>query len=802
MLSETKSIAERKRAVQHKPQSPANLSLQACMQIEGDKMKILIFVIVFLTTFCFHVLAKESQQQPKNTYIIHMDKSNMPASFEDHFQWYDSSLQSVSDSADMLYTYHSVIHGFSTRLTAEEAQLLEKHPGVLSVLPEMRYELHTTRTPEFLGLGRSEALFPAADKLSEVIVGVLDTGAWPESRSYDDTGLGPVPSGWKGQCEVGNNFNLSNCNRKLIGARYFSKGYEAAYGDIDIKVESKSPRDDDGHGTHTSTTAAGSTIADASLFGYATGTARGMASKARIAAYKVCWLGGCFGSDIVAGIEKAVEDGVDVISMSIGGGLPDYYRDPVAIGAFGAMAHGILVSCSAGNGGPSPGSLSNVAPWITTVGAGTLDRDFPAYISLGNGKKYKGVSLYSGKPLSGGLFPLVYAGSASNSTGTGNLCLPDNLIPGKVAGKVVVCDRGANPRVQKGQVVKDAGGVGMILTNTDSYGEELVADAHLLPTAAVGQKFGDVIKSYLKSDTNPTATISAGSTQLEIKPSPVIAAFSSRGPNPLTPEILKPDLVAPGVNILAGWTGRVGPTGLDGDKRHVSFNIISGTSMSCPHVSGLAALLKAEHPEWSPAAIRSALMTTAYAKYQNGEIIQDVATGRPATPFDYGAGHADPVAALDPGLVYDAGVQDYFSFLCALNYTAEQIKGSTNLNFNCNSRKNYSLRDFNYPSFAVPLETASGKGGGAGVSSTVKYTRTLTNVGAPATYKVSVSSKPSSVKILVEPQLLSFSQAYEKKTYTVTFTAASMPSGTTSFARLEWSDGKHIVGSPIAFSWT
>ncbi|KAF3446573.1 hypothetical protein FNV43_RR11753 [Rhamnella rubrinervis] len=764
-------------------------------------MKIYNFMLAFLTVFHFHVIAEEGQQQPKSTYIIRMDKSNMPASFEDHVQWYGSSLQSVSDSADMIYTYHNVIHGFSTRLTAEEAQLFEKQPGVLSVLPELRYELHTTRTPEFLGLGKSDTLIPASDRLSDVIVGVLDTGAWPESKSYDDTGLGPVPSGWKGQCEVGDNFNSSNCNRKLIGARYFSKAYEAAFGDVDNKVESKSPRDDDGHGTHTSTTAAGSATAEASLFGYATGTARGMADKARIATYKVCWLGGCFGSDIVAAIEKAVEDGVNVLSMSIGGGLPDYYRDPVAIGAFGATAHGILVSCSAGNGGPSPGSLSNVAPWITTVGAGTLDRDFPTYITLGNGIKYRGVSLYNGKHSSDLLVPVVYAGSVSNST-SGNLCLPDTLVPTKVAGKIVICDRGSNPRVQKGQVVKDAGGVGMILTNTDSYGEELVADAHLLPTAAVGQKISDAIKNYLKSNTNPTAKISSGRTELGIKPSPVVAAFSSRGPNPLTAEILKPDLIAPGVNILAGWTGRVGPTGLDSDKRRVSFNIISGTSMACPHVSGLAALVKAEHQEWSPAAIRSALMTTAYATYSDGGDIEDVATGTPATPFDYGAGHVNPVAALDPGLVYDAGVQDYLGFLCALDYSAEQIKLATNMDLTCNPNKHYNLGNVNYPSFAVPLQTASGRRGGVGVSSTVKHTRTLTNVGAPATYTVTVSSKLSSVKILVEPQSLRFSKAYEKKTYTVTFIAASLPSGTTSFARLEWSDGKHIVGSPIAFTWT
>ncbi|GMI91099.1 Subtilisin-like Serine protease 1.7 [Hibiscus trionum] len=768
--------------------------------MQSLKLK-LVEIFLFLCLYYACIVAEEKIQQAKRTYIVHMDKSNMPESFTHHSLWYDSSLKSVSDSASVLYRYENVVHGYSTMLTAEEAESLGEQPGILSVLPEVIYELHTTRTPEFLGLGKSTTLFPTSDSMGDVILGILDTGVWPELKSFDDSQLGPVPSRWKGRCEVGKNFSASSCNKKLIGAKFFSKGYEAAFGPIDETMESKSPRDDDGHGTHTATTAAGSVVSSANLLGYASGTARGMASQARVAVYKVCWLGGCFGSDIVAAMDAAVADGVDVLSMSIGGGLSEYYGDTVAIGAFTAAANGIFVSCSAGNSGPMPSSLSNVAPWITTVGAGTLDRDFPASITLGNNEKYSGVTLYSGKQLSDSMVPLVYGGNTSNSSG-GNLCMSGSLVPEKISGKIVVCDRGGSARVQKGVVVKEAGGVGMILANTDTYGEELVADAHLLPSAAVGQKTGDAIKKYIASAHNPTAIIGPGTTKLGVQPSPVVAAFSSRGPNPITPAILKPDIIAPGVNILAGWTGAVGPTGLDSDPRHVNFNIISGTSMSCPHVSGLAALLKAAHPEWSPAAIKSALMTTAYTAYKSGQKVEDVATGEPATPFDYGAGHVDPVAALDPGLVYDATIDDYLGFLCALNYTPTQIKGTTHRDFNCQKNKEYSVGDLNYPSFSVPLETASGKRGAAGISSPIKYTRTLTNVGAPATYKVSLYSQTQAVKMSVEPATLTFGAHYEKKSYTVTFTTSSMPSGTTSFAHLEWSDGKHIVRSPIAFSWT
>ncbi|KAK4794467.1 hypothetical protein SAY86_012461 [Trapa natans] len=769
-------------------------------------MEILTMTIPLAILCTFLPFIGAAQQQlgdSRHAYIVLADKTQMPLAFNDHMEWYGSSLRSVSGVADMLYTYNTVIHGFSTQLTPDESRSLRHLPGILSVIPDVKYELHTTHSPAFLGLDEGSLSSPngAFSGSYDVIVGVLDSGVWPESKSFDDSGFGPVPSRWKGACQAGNGFNSTSCNRKLIGARYFSRGYEAALGPIDGSKESKSPRDEDGHGTHTSSTAAGSAVPGASLFGFASGMARGMAPKAQVAVYKVCWLGGCFGSDILAAMDAAIVDGVDVISMSLGGGVLDYFADPIAMGAFTAMSRGILVASSAGNRGPSPGMVGNVAPWLITVGAGTMDRDFPASVMLGNGKKYTGVSLYGGKQITG-LLPLVYAGSVTSSP-SGQYCTPGTLVASKVVGKIVVCDRGGSSRAEKGVVVRDAGGLGLVLANTENYGEELVADAHVLPSVALGQKAGEEVKSYASLDPKPTATIVSTGTRLGVQPSPVIAAFSSRGPNPLSPQVLKPDLIAPGVNILAGWTGAAGPTGLNDDRRRINFNIISGTSMSCPHVSGLAALLKAAHPEWSPAAIRSALMTTSYTTYKNGNTIKDVVRGSPATPFDYGSGHVNPMAAKDPGLVYDASAEDYLAFLCALNYSSTLIKQATNRDFTCQSGKNFRAEDLNYPSFAVPFETASSRTGGAGSTSTVKYTRTLTNVGSPGTYKVSVySDKTQMVKISVEPPMLSFSKINEKKSYTVTFFASSMPSGTTSFGRLEWSDRKHSVQSPIAFSWT
>ncbi|KAL3623586.1 hypothetical protein CASFOL_032402 [Castilleja foliolosa] len=269
-----------------------------------------------------------------------------------------------------------------------------------------------------------------------------------------------------------------------------------------LKSEAPSTRDSEGHGTHTASTAAGAIVPKASLYGYASGNASGMAPGARLAIYKVCWIDGCASSDILAAMDSTIDDGVDVLSMSIGGGRANYYLDEVAIGAFAAMEKGIVVSCSAGNSGPFVGSLANVAPWILTVGA-------------------------------------VY--NTSGSSNMSCLCIEGSLSRAAVEGKVVLCDRGVNARVEKGEAVKAAGGVGMILANSELNGEELTADSHVLPAVAMGMKAGVLIRNYVTNTKNPTVVLSFGGTVLNVKPSPVVAAFSSRGPNLVTPEILKPD---------------------------------------------------------------------------------------------------------------------------------------------------------------------------------------------------------------------------------------------------------------------
>ncbi|KAL0750777.1 hypothetical protein Bca101_032780 [Brassica carinata] len=389
----------------------------------------------------------------------------------------------------------------------------------------------------------------------------------------------------------------------------------------------------------------------------------------------------------------------------------------------------------------------------TPNSVGTIDCDFPALASFGNGENYTGASLFKGEALPAQLLPFVRAGKASNNATYGKYCFPETLTPERIKGKIFMCEEGGNDNVEKGEVVKAAGGLGMIIANVPDYGEELLGYAFNLPATTVGRKASDIIRHYVMTDPNPTASVVIQGTAVNVQPSPVLAAFSSLGPNSITPNILKPDLIAPGVNILAAWTGAVEPSGLASDTRRVEFNIISGTSMSCPHVSGLAALLKSVHPKWSPAAIRSALMTTACNTYSDRQPLLDIATVEPSTPFGHGAGHVSPTTVISPGLIYDLTTQDYIDFLCALNYKSSQITKVSRGSYACDSNKTYSVTDLNYLSFAVNVEG----------SNTYKYTRTVTSVGGAGSYSVKVISETTAVKISVEPPVLTFKEVNEKK---------------------------------------
>ncbi|KAL7129247.1 hypothetical protein ABFS83_13G052500 [Erythranthe nasuta] len=713
---------------------------------------------------------------------------------QSHYEFLGSFLGSSDKAKDAIfYSYTKHINGFAANLEDEEALQISKHPKVVSVFLNQGRKLHTTRSWDFLGLEengeiRANSLWKKARFGEDAIIGNLDTGVWPDSKSFSDENFGSIPSKWRGVCQ--NDFDASfHCNRKLIGARYFNKGYSSAVGPLNSTF--RTPRDTEGHGSHTLSTAGGNFVAGASVFGFGNGTAKGGSPRARVAAYKVCWppVGGneCFDADILAAFDVAIHDGVDVLSVSLGGDAVPFYNDSVAIGSFHAVRHGVVVVCSAGNSGPGAGTVSNVAPWQITVGASTMDRQFPSYVVLGNKMRLRGESLSAKSLPKKKSFQIISATDAKATNASADqalLCKAGTLDAKKVKGKILVCLRGDNARVDKGEQAALCGAVGMVLANNQISGNEILADPHVLPASHINYTDGLALFSYINSTRSPIAYITKGTTELGTKPAPFMAAFSSNGPNTLNPEILKPDITAPGVSVIAAYTEAQGPTNQDFDTRRVLFNSVSGTSMSCPHVSGIVGLLKTLHPHWSPAAIKSSIITTAKTRDNTMKPLTNASYSK-ATPFNYGGGHIQPNRAMDPGLVYDLSADDYLNFLCALGYNATQIQQFSKKSQTYKCRDPISLIDFNYPSITVPS-----------LKGTVTVSRKVKNVGSPGTYKARVRS-PRGISIRVEPDSLKFEKEGEEKGFRVTLKAKKSGVRDYVFGQLTWSDGKHYVRSPI-----
>ncbi|KAE8726867.1 Subtilisin-like protease SBT5.3 [Hibiscus syriacus] len=513
--------------------------------------------------------------------------------------------------------------------------------------------------------------------------------------------------------------------RKLIGAKYFNKGYAAFLGE-ELNATLRTVRDLEGHGSHTLSTAGGNFVHGASVFCYGNGTSKGGSPKARVAAYKVCWppVDGnqCFDADIMAAFDAGISDGVDVFSLSLGGEPVEFFEDGVSIGAFHAVKKGISVILSAGNSGPTPRTVSNLSPWMFTVGASTIDREFTSYAELGNNVQLKGASLATAALKSKNLYPLISAEQAKEA----NASAAGSLDPKKVKGKILVCLRGENTRTDKGRQALLAGAVGMILANDEKSRNEIIADSHLLPATHLNFTDGLSVYAYVNSTKNPTAYITPEKTKLDTNPAPFMASFSSRGPNVIDPAILKPDITAPRVSIIAAFTGALGPTEDASDSHRLPFTSMSGTSMSCPHVSGIAGLLKSLHPDWSPAAISSAIMTTAKTRDNSVNPMLD-SDKKMATPFEYGAGHVKPNRAMDRGLVYDLTIDDYLNYLCARGYNQTLIQLFSGKPYSCS--KLNRVTDLNYPSITVPE-----------LDHSATITRKVKNVGTPWTYRAHVKS--------------------------------------------------------------
>ncbi|KAM7263178.1 hypothetical protein ACFE04_000861 [Oxalis oulophora] len=590
-----------------------------------------------------------------------------------------------------------------------------------------------------------------------IIIANLDTGVWPESKSFSDEGYGLVPSKWKGACPNSTDDGV-RCNKKLIGAKVFTDSYIQAGNNL--TKEHSYPRDHEGHGG---------------------------SPRARVAAYKICFPkgkdgGGCYYGDALKAFNEATKDGVDVISFSVGGDPIDYFNDAFALGAFEAIKKGIVVVCSAGNNGTFTGSVTNVAPWILTVAASTIDREYYNNVVLQNGNQYKGVSFATDELPSGKFYPLIGSEQAKAANATAEeamICLPGSLDPSKVKGKIIACLRGQNARVQKGAVAKSAGAVGMILCNDQSTGNDIISDHHALPAAHITYESGQAVYAYINSTAEPQASITAVTSHLGIKPSPTMASFSSKGPNSVTPGILKPDVTAPGVNIIASNMNEYDYSA-QGTTPYV---FMSGTSMSCPHVSGVAGLLRAIHPDWSPAAIKSAILTTAGTRSNTQRPILS-SDSKDATPFNYGHGHIRPNHAANPGLVYDLTETDYLDFLCGLGYDSTRIQKFTTKPYEC--PEGFHIKDFNYPSITLLNVTSEG----------VTASRKVKNVGKPGTYAVKIR-QPAGFSVSVEPATLKFEKYGEEKSFQVTFKALANAGQDYAFGSMTWTNGWHYVSSPL-----
>ncbi|KAF1002388.1 subtilisin-like serine-protease S [Apium graveolens] len=691
---------------------------------------------------------------------------------------HQGSIEKAQDSH--LYSYVHGFRGFAAKLTHDQASQMAKMPGVVSVFPNVKRKLHTTHSWDFMGLSSEETMeipgFSTKNQVN-VIIGFIDTGIWPESPSFSDVDMPPVPAGWKGECQSGEAFNVSTCNRKVIGARYYLSGYEAEEDSLEM-VSYRSPRDSNGHGSHTASTAAGRYVADMNYKGLAAGGARGGSPMSRIAVYKTCWDSGCYDVDLLAAFDDAIRDGVHVLSLSLGPEAPqgEYFTDAISVGSFHAASHGVVVVSSAGNEGQQ-GSATNLAPWLLTVAASSTDRDFTSDIMLGNGAKIVGESLsLMDMETSTRIISASEAFAGYFTPYQSSFCLESSLNRTKARGRVLICrhaESSTESKLQKSVVVKEAGGAGMILVDE---ADKDVAIPFVIPAAMVGRRTGNLILSYVNRTRKPTSRIFSAKTVIGSRQAPRIASFSSKGPNGLTPQILKPDVTAPGLNILAAWS----PAASKKD-----FNILSGTSMAAPHITGIVALIKSVHPSWSPSAIKSAIMTTATVRNKHRQPITVDPEGRRGNAFDYGAGFVSPTRVLEPGLIYDASPADYKAFLCSIGYNEKSLRLITRDNSTCQEQTFAAPSDLNYPSIAVPS-----------LNNTYTVTRTLTNVGYAKNIYRAVVYPPRGINVTVEPSRIVFDRYGQKISFRVNFQVAAPPQGY-AFGFLTWRNRKSRVTMPL-----
>jgi subtilisin family serine protease len=738
----------------------------------------------------------DPHSKPVKDYVEYLDGEHQKA------------LQELGAVREKLYDYRYSFNGFAAVLTEAEAEALSRRGDVVAVWEDELLELHTDNSPDFIGLTGGGEPWSKGYTGEDIVIGVIDTGIWPEHPSVADVKTpkkgnkgplipyGPPPASWHGDefpdnCQFGNDaFNPNDaaftCNDKLLAARYYRAGF--AVGEICGEpgmtdcgfTEFLSARDNDGHGSHTATTAGGNNGVGASIGGEPLGHVSGMAPRARISVYKICWNGsleetvprGCASSDAMAAIDQAVADGVDVLNYSIGGSATTFNgADDIAF-LFAADA-GVHVATSNGNDGPGAqtvGTPSGV-PWITAVGAAQDNQVFGLAVDV--------------------TAPASVAGDKEALEGAGPVTLDDtgpifsDLVvaepldgcapltnDAEMNGNVALIIRGTCGFLDKYLNAQDAGATAIIVYNDGTAPDRIDPIVMGGLTAAVTIP-GVMIGHFDGVDLAGASGVQVSLDSANVIPKEnTIAGFSSRGPNGGAPDIIKPDVVAPGVDILAAQT----PIPNDGQTPNELFQIISGTSMASPHVAGIFALLKQAHPDWTPAMAKSALMTTARRNFH--KTFGDT----PADPFDIGAGHIVPSHAFKPGLVYDAGLLDYVRFLCGSETQPPIFSAAT-----CAAIGSIDSSDLNLPSIAI-----------AELVGTQTVTRRVTNVGKDKKrYRAKIDAPPG-IDVSVSPSTLHI-KAGESASYQVTFTAAgtAVPEQWV-FGSLTWKHGKTEVRSPIA----
>jgi len=659
-------------------------------------------------------------------------------------------------NSNIIHSYAHTFNGFSARLTEKQVQSLRSQPEVANVWEDELHIPATANTPTFLGLQNASGtgLHNLGVQGEDVIVGVLDSGIVPEHPSYADDGSysDPTTIGWttEDSCDEGSESDAGTfvCNNKLIGARYYNQSFSSVY-DVRYDLgEFESPRDADGHGTHTSSTAAGNAGVSASLSGTDIGQVSGIAPRARVAMYKVCWNSsyvspegvnerGCFFGDSMAAIDQAVIDGVDVLNYSIGNS-PNL-NTPVYNASLAAAEAGVFFAASAGNDGPGASTTSNIAPWITTVAASTYDGVVPL-IGLQTEVSIDGVEQDPLFSINAAITPEPAEGLSGQLVTIQPIqaCNADGAItnPDAIAGNVALIARGTCNFSEKILNAQGAGATAVLVYSDARTPIAMGGDGTgiTIPARMITNADGLSLANTLETSSVSVTFSNAGTTIEENVVGNTMASFSSRGPNTTPQDIIKPDITAPGVQILAGTT----PTQLDipGNVQGETFAYLQGTSMSSPHIAGIAALIKGENPTWTPAQIKSAMMTSARQNLTK----EDGFT--PADAFDFGAGHADPLPALTPGLTYESNINDYLAFLCGQDLpsvVANYGDGTTSCEDLVVAGFSTDASQLNYPSIAI-----------AELITTKTITRTVTNMTNDAGVYSVVVNAPQGINATVK----------------------------------------------------